>query len=115
MDISKLRRGDVVVAAKRLYAADVIPGTMGVVFEEKDAHGGPMVRWMNLCACNIYDGDVIVVRSSGLKGTNLELDPTFDGIDNSVFEILRNLSDDDRTDIFNMAMERSKQIKSGKI
>ncbi len=34
-------------------------GTLGVVFEDYDAYGdgsGPMVRWVNGYACNVYDG-----------------------------------------------------------
>lgn len=40
-------------------AAEVAPGTLGVVFEESDAYGdggGPMVRWTTGAACNVYDG-----------------------------------------------------------
>ena len=61
-DVNKLRRGDVVIARCHLDAegANVRPGTIGVVFEETNAYGdgnGPMVRWLNLGACNIYNGD----------------------------------------------------------
>jgi hypothetical protein len=61
--VCKLRRGDVVYAVRQIdpKGADVRPGTIGVVFEETNAFGddaGPMVRWANMGACNIYDGDV---------------------------------------------------------
>lgn len=60
-----LHRGDVVLATKDLEAADVKKGTLGVVFEESNAYkdgGGPMVRWMNMNCCNIYDDQVVFVR-----------------------------------------------------
>jgi hypothetical protein len=61
--VSSLRRGDVVYAVRHIdpKGADVRPGTIGVVFEERNAFGdgaGPMVRWVNMGACNIADGDV---------------------------------------------------------
>lgn len=60
----ELWRGNIVIAAKHLDkpGADVRPGTMGVVFEETNYYndgGGPMVKWMNMGACNIYPGDVV--------------------------------------------------------
>jgi hypothetical protein len=64
MDVKDLRRGDVVMAVKYLDAADVHAGTLGVVFEETNAYGdggGPMVRFMNMCACNVYHGQVVRV------------------------------------------------------
>jgi hypothetical protein len=74
-----LDRGTVVRAIRHLdrVGADVIPGTLGVVFEAAGAYGdggGPMVRWVvevtgeNIYtgraagACNVYEGDVEVVR-----------------------------------------------------
>lgn len=59
-----LRRGEIVIAIRHLdkQGADVRRGTLGVVFEEANAYndgGGPMVRWMNMGACNVYPGDVI--------------------------------------------------------
>lgn len=64
--VKDLMRGDVVVAKKRLdkLGADVREGTIGVVFEEQDAFGdggGPMVRWVNMGACNVYDDQVELV------------------------------------------------------
>lgn len=61
--VGKLKRGDVVTARRNIdpKGADVRPGTRGVVFELANAFndgGGPMVRWMNMGACNIYDGDI---------------------------------------------------------
>ena len=58
-----LHRGTIVVAKRHLdkEGANVRPGTQGVVFEESDAYGdgaGPMVRWSNMGACNVYPGDV---------------------------------------------------------
>lgn len=63
-----LRRGDIVTAIKSLdpEGADVRRGTQGVVFEETNAYGddgGPMVRWANMGACNVYDGDVSVLTN----------------------------------------------------
>jgi hypothetical protein len=62
--VSKLRRGDVVLAIRSLdpLAADVTAGLVGVVFEEYNFYedgGGPMVRWLNFCCSNVYDGDVV--------------------------------------------------------
>lgn len=62
MDVKDLQRGDVVLAVQYLAAADVHVGTLGVVFEEMNAYGdggGPMVRFMNMCACNVYHGQVV--------------------------------------------------------
>jgi len=63
IEVAKRKRGDVVTARRHLdpEGADVRPGTQSVVFEEADAYGdgaGPMVRWMNMGACNIYDNDI---------------------------------------------------------
>jgi len=63
-----LFRGDVVVAIRHLDqpGANVRRGTLGVVFEEANAYndgGGPMVRWMNMGACNVYPGDIIKLLS----------------------------------------------------
>lgn len=62
-----LRRGTLVRAERHLdpEGANVQSGTLGVVFEETDAYGdgnGPMVRWFSHGACNVYDGDVSVIR-----------------------------------------------------
>lgn len=64
--VSELRRGDVVMALKNVdpKGANARRGTQGVVFEETNAHkdgNGPMVRWANMGACNVYDGDVKLV------------------------------------------------------
>ena len=66
-DIMKLKRGALVVAIRLLDegAADVQPGTLGVVFNETDFYGddcGPIVRWVTGAVCNVYPGDVDVVR-----------------------------------------------------
>lgn len=65
--VKNLKRGDVVIALKDLDTlyANVRLGTIGVVFEEADAYelgSGPMVRWLNMGCCNVYEGDVSVVR-----------------------------------------------------
>lgn len=64
----ELRRGAMVKALLPLDVgvADVRPGDIGVVFEERGAFGdgnGPMVRWMSGSACNVYQehGDVLVL------------------------------------------------------
>lgn len=61
--VKTLRRGDRVRALVNLdpRGARVMEGMAGVVFEESDAYGdgcGPMVRWENGGACNVYDGGV---------------------------------------------------------
>lgn len=61
--VNQLGRGDVVVARIHIdpEGANVRPGTMGVVFEVSNAYNdgnGPMVRWMNMGACNVYDRDL---------------------------------------------------------
>lgn len=66
--MKELRRGDVVIALRHLDAvgANVRPGTLGVVFEEKDFHAfgqGALVRWMNMGICNVYPGDIEVKSS----------------------------------------------------
>ncbi len=66
MDIKTLGRGDMVLALRHLdpRGANVRVGTLGVVFEEANAYGdrsGPMVRWLNMGACNVYEGDCILV------------------------------------------------------
>jgi hypothetical protein len=63
--VTELHRGDVVMALQDLEAADVRRGTLGVVFEEYNAYkdgGGPMVRWMNMNCCNVYNNQVRFVR-----------------------------------------------------
>jgi hypothetical protein len=67
MSVSKLNRGMVVIAKRDLdvSGANVRAGTIGVVFEEQNYYGdgnGPMVRWMNMGACNVYDGDIDIVN-----------------------------------------------------
>ena len=65
LDIHVLERGDVVMALMDLAAADVKAGTLGVVFEEANAYrdgGGPMVRWMNMNCCNVYNNQIQFVR-----------------------------------------------------
>ena len=67
MQARRLRRGDIIVATIDLdkAGANVRRGTVGVVFEELNAYGdgaGPMVRWMNMGACNVYDGQVDLLR-----------------------------------------------------
>jgi hypothetical protein len=73
-DVKDLCRGDVVIALRHIQAAgDVRPGTLGVVFEEQNAYkdgGGPMVRFMNMCCCNVYHGDVVRV-SPGSKSLDI--------------------------------------------
>lgn len=64
--IMKMKRGTVVIAVRCLdpVAANVIPGTKGVVFEETNFYGddcGPMVRWMTGTCCNVYPGDVKIL------------------------------------------------------
>lgn len=66
-DILTLKRGDVVVAIKHMdpSGANVRPGTQGVVFQPAGYHEadtGPMVRWANMGACNVYDGYVDLVK-----------------------------------------------------
>lgn len=61
-----LDRGTIVVAAKELdpEGANVRAGEKGVVFEEAEYHEertGPMVRWFSGGACNVYDGDVLIL------------------------------------------------------
>jgi hypothetical protein len=61
-----LKRGDIVMAARHLdkVGANVREGTLGVVFEVSGAHGdslGPLVRWLNMGICNVYEGDVTLV------------------------------------------------------
>ena len=62
-EVKKLKRGDMVIALEHLdkIGVDVRVGTIGVVFEEYNYYndnGGPMVRWLNMGACNVYDGQV---------------------------------------------------------
>jgi hypothetical protein len=68
MEVGNLMRGDMVVALRHLDSrgADVRKGTVGIVFEEANFYtdgGGPMVRWMNMGTCNIYQGDVVLISS----------------------------------------------------
>jgi|WetSurSiteA1Bulk_404760.scaffolds.fasta_scaffold19572_3 hypothetical protein len=63
--VEQLHRGDVVQALEDLKAANVKRGTLGVVFEEFNNYkdqGGPMVRWMNMNCCNVYNNQVMFVR-----------------------------------------------------
>jgi hypothetical protein len=63
---SNLRRGTLVRSARYIAACDTVKDTLGVVFEETDAYkdgAGPMVRWTDGHACNVYEGDVIVVSA----------------------------------------------------
>jgi hypothetical protein len=66
LEVQDLRRGDVVMAIRRIdpSAANVLPGTQGVVFEQSnfyEPNTGPMVRWMNMKVCNIYNSAVVTV------------------------------------------------------
>ena len=74
MEVKDLERGDVVMAVRNIAAAgDARPGTLGVVFEETNAYldgGGPMVKFMNMCCCNVYHGDVVKV-SPGEKDMDI--------------------------------------------
>jgi hypothetical protein len=60
---ASLKRGDLVVARVD-FSEEIVAvkkGTLGVVFEEADYYGddaGPMVRWFNGQACNVYDDTV---------------------------------------------------------
>ena len=69
MDTEKLKRGDMVKAARNLPlfpGVRVESGTLGVVFEPADYFGddgGPMVRWFTGSACNVYEGDVVLPDS----------------------------------------------------
>lgn len=64
--VDKLQAGDIVRAEKHLDpgAADILPGTIGVVFGEQNFYGdncGPIVRWIpNMEVCNVYDMDVSI-------------------------------------------------------
>jgi hypothetical protein len=62
-----LPRGALVRAIRKLDPgiADVQAGELGVVFELNNAYGdgnGPMVRWFEGGACNVYEGDVQLLR-----------------------------------------------------
>lgn len=65
--VKTFRRGDI-VAYLGLHLLDALGarvrrGTIGVVFEEFGFDGpdsGPMVRWQNGGACNVYDGDGVI-------------------------------------------------------
>ena len=65
-----LRRGDMVLCLEAIRITSnyyVVPGAIGVVFEETNAYGdnaGPMVRWMNGFACNIYKGQAKKINLS---------------------------------------------------
>jgi hypothetical protein len=72
MEVKDLMRGDIVMALRHLdpNGADVRKGTIGVVFEETNYYSdgaGPMVRFMNCGACNVYRGDVVVISSKLTK------------------------------------------------
>jgi predicted HAD superfamily Cof-like phosphohydrolase len=63
MNVNNLRRGDNVVALKHLdpSGANAHINERGVVFQTEGYHevgSGPMVRWANGGACNVYEGDV---------------------------------------------------------
>lgn len=65
--VNELRRGDMVVATRQVDppGANVREGTVGIVFEETNYYGdgaGPMVRWLNMGQCNVYDVDVRYLR-----------------------------------------------------
>jgi len=65
MKTANLKRGTLVISNIHLNACNTPAGTLGVVFEETDAYGdggGPMVRFVNDHACNVYEGDVSVVE-----------------------------------------------------
>jgi hypothetical protein len=61
MNVEKLKRGELVVAARDL-SCGVKKGTLGVVFEESgyyDLDEGPAVRWYTGSCCAVADGDVV--------------------------------------------------------
>lgn len=69
MEVKHLQRGDVVMAVNHLdiRGANVRKGTLGVVFNEMGYYGdgaGPIVRWMNVGVCNVYNGDVVKVSGN---------------------------------------------------
>lgn len=63
--IRDLRVGTIVVAIRDLdpSGAAVRAGTLGVVYmpADSDPGFGPLVRWLNMGTCNIYEGDVNVI------------------------------------------------------
>jgi hypothetical protein len=68
MSTKDLKRGTLVEALWRVGCGvgDVEPGDRGVVFEEAGFYGdgcGPIVRWMSGAVCNVYEGDVKVIRA----------------------------------------------------
>ena len=70
MKIEKLRTGSLVKAIRLLDegVAHVVPGTLGVVFQETNFYGdegGPIVRWTSGNVCNVYEGDVEVPVQAG--------------------------------------------------
>jgi len=70
MDVMSLKRGTLVMCERQCLdpiGANVQKGTLGVVFEETNAYkdkAGPMVRWFSGAMCNVYPGDVEVVRTN---------------------------------------------------
>jgi len=66
-EIVKLKVGQVVKAIKHLdeYGANVEVGQVGKVIHRADYYGdgaGPLVRWDSSRTCNVYKGDVLLVR-----------------------------------------------------
>lgn len=79
--VNLLKRGDMVVATRDIdpKGAQVYKGMIGVVFETTNAYSdgcGPMVRWVNGGACNVYDSNVRRVESKKNIGTFIRLTPT---------------------------------------
>ncbi len=67
MATADLKPGTLVEAIIQLdpEAANIPPGMRGVVFHENNFYkdgSGPIVTWMNGHVCNIYEGDVKVIR-----------------------------------------------------
>jgi hypothetical protein len=64
--VSKFKRGDMVTATRDIDPehAQVMRGMVGVVYEVANAYGdgyGPMVKWINGGACNVYDHNVRLI------------------------------------------------------
>jgi hypothetical protein len=62
-----LKIGTEVTALKDLdpEGANVKIGMKGKVFARKNEYNdgaGPMVKWSNGCVCNVYDGQVKIIR-----------------------------------------------------
>lgn len=67
-----LKRGDLVIATDKIPAevAPVPLGTLGVCFQPAEYHGpntGPMVRFANGCACNVYEDWVLVAPAEAVQ------------------------------------------------